>query len=459
MLNSIANRKRFVAAAIMMIFLLVSIMAGTESASAASKLKVKPGKKTIYVGSSVTLKANKKVKWSIIKGKKVVKLTSKKKKSVKVKGLKAGSAVIKVKAGKATKKIKITVKKKKTKPVNPPVVIPAKKGVVSINVDLTDAEKYPAGKVAKLWLPVPPSDDNQTITNVDLNAPAATTSIKPDSCGDQVAYIEWGTDVAPEDRKATLSFHVDRKAVIRPDNLASLEKGPVDEVEMAEYLKETAMSGSKTEGIVKETADKIVSDAGATTVYDKAHAIYNWVCDNMTRNGQSQYRLRGDVVGMLTDGLTGGTCVDINATFVAMCRAEGVPAREIIGMWFDKKSPKCRAQFFLPGYGWVEADPSQPLKVIMEDDIRGNADYADFWERTKDEYWGQANEMWMMFTFGRDITLDPPQSAEPGTDGILTDDGKLNVFMFPYGEFDGQYLPSEDKANYKYQYDFVEDAK
>lgn len=51
---------------------------GMSPSYAAKKLKVSPTKKTIYVGKTVKLKANQKVKWSVKSGKTIVKLTSKK---------------------------------------------------------------------------------------------------------------------------------------------------------------------------------------------------------------------------------------------------------------------------------------------------------------------------------------------------------------------------------------------
>ena len=78
---------------------------------AASKLKVSPSSKTLNVGQTVKLKANKSVKWTVVKGKKNIKLYSKKSKTVKVKALKSGTVTIKAKAkyGGKTKSIKVTI--------------------------------------------------------------------------------------------------------------------------------------------------------------------------------------------------------------------------------------------------------------------------------------------------------------------------------------------------------------
>ena len=112
MLQSKSTATRVISIAVIFIFLFVSIFASTESVAAATKLKVTASKKAIYVGQTVKFKANKNVKWSV-SSKKVAKLTKIKKRTVTVKGLKAGTVYVKAKAGKKYKRIKITVRKPK----------------------------------------------------------------------------------------------------------------------------------------------------------------------------------------------------------------------------------------------------------------------------------------------------------------------------------------------------------
>lgn len=82
-------------------------------ADAAAKMSLSKKKITITQGEKVTLKvkkAAKKVKWSVTKGKKVIKLSKKKKASVVIAGKKAGKAVVTAKAGKKKLTCKVTVK-------------------------------------------------------------------------------------------------------------------------------------------------------------------------------------------------------------------------------------------------------------------------------------------------------------------------------------------------------------
>lgn len=575
--NQISLRKRLLTLLITTVFLLgAALAAGTETAAAKSKLKVSPKSKTIYVGKTATLKANKKVKWSVYKGKKYVKITSKKKsaKKITVKGLKKGTAYVKAKRGRSVKKIKIVVKTPKKKAsskvptkiyltstaqsigvgdtctVSVKSVTPStaskevnfsssdtkiakvdRKGMVTgvsdgdvtiratskesgkisasvkitvlktitgkmnFTAEFTDETKFPKGKVTRIWIPIPESDQEHGIQTI----PPSTVSYKVggnakaeftrDSSKNKALYVKWDENTEPKDRTVQLSFEVTRREIVRPDNMASLEKGSVNKTEMADYLKETQRSGSLANGgIVKKTADNIVEAAGAKTVYQKAYAIYDWVCENLRRDDSTPAIGSGEVQYILNHTDKGiGKCTDVNSVFVALCRAEGIAARSVYGLKLDSimKNPntqwrqKCKPQFYLPGYGWAEADASALLKLKK---IKGNEDAwrgenaseenKKEWKRLKDEYWGAAgpdSEMWMMLSTGGDIELNPRQSATSAEDavlntdgsvehyGILNKDGTLNYFVYPYAEYDGKFLKpiDNDKNNIEFNYKYT----
>ena len=94
----------------------------TAAPSQAATPKLSTKKLTIKVGKTAALKVkktSKKAKWSIVSGKKNIRLTAKKKTSVKVKAVKAGKAKISCKIGKKKLVCKVTV----YGPI-PPCVIP-----------------------------------------------------------------------------------------------------------------------------------------------------------------------------------------------------------------------------------------------------------------------------------------------------------------------------------------------
>lgn len=563
MYTQISSKKRLTALLVAFAFLLGTFVVGTETVSAASKLKVSPTRKTVYIGSKVTIKANKKVKWSVSGKKKIVKIVSKKSKKnkkVTVKAYKAGTAYVKAKYGKKTKKIRITVRSKvptkinvvstetgigvgnhctvKVKSVSPSYasksvtwsssntkiatvnasglvkgvkpgvatitatskMSKAKKGSVKIRVlktlsgtvtmttSVTDETKFPKGKVTRVWIPIPQTDRDQTVAPSTLNykaEKATETKYTYDSSGNKALYVVWDENTEPKDRTVTLSYNISRREIVRPDNLAALEKGKVDTKEMAPYLRESKRSGSLTHGIVKETADKIVKDAKAKTVYQKAHAIYEWVCENISRDKSNQTPGigAGNAEYILNHPNEGGKCTDTNSVFVALCRAAGVPARGVYGLSLDELEgkpgtyiQKCKPQYYLPGYGWAEADTSAVLKEIRgeEDTFRKDESMKSAWDDIKDRYWGKGSEQWIMLSTGDDIELSPRQSATTAEDQYpadkspqrltgLNDDGTLNYFVYPYVEYDGQfnhayYKFGKEPPYFTFNYTFEEDA-
>ena len=87
----------------------------TNIAGAKNRPSLNHSKLTITVGKKATLKlkhTQKKVKWKITSGKKIVKITPKSKNSIQIKGQKAGKAVIKAKVGGTSYICRIIVKKK-----------------------------------------------------------------------------------------------------------------------------------------------------------------------------------------------------------------------------------------------------------------------------------------------------------------------------------------------------------
>lgn len=61
-------------------------------------------------------------------------------------------------------------------------------------------------------------------------------------------------------------------------------------------------------------------------------ALYDWTIANTYRNVDTRGCGVGDVKAALETTNFGGKCADINAIFVAMCRAVGIPARDVYGI-------------------------------------------------------------------------------------------------------------------------------
>ena len=136
-----------------------------------------------------------------------------------------------------------------------------------------------------------------------------------------------------------------------------------------------------TDGIVKSTADEITK--GSKTDVDKARAIYEWIVENTFRNPKTRGCGTGDIRFMLETKDLGGKCADLNALYVGLARAAGLPARDVYGIRTAKsdlgykslgpatetvtKAQHCRAEVYLTDYGWVPVDPADVRKVVLEE--------------------------------------------------------------------------------------------
>src|SRR5262249_3038019 len=131
------------------------------------------------------------------------------------------------------------------------------------------------------------------------------------------------------------TFPADAKPVVIMTSQVALKNysvdlskpGPAKPLSAAEskfYLQPT--KHVPTDGIVKTTA--IEATKGATTDVEKARAIYEWIVQNTFRDPKVRGCGRGDISAMLETGYLGGKCADLNALYVGLARASGLPARD-----------------------------------------------------------------------------------------------------------------------------------
>jgi len=93
-------------------------------------------------------------------------------------------------------------------------------------------------------------------------------------------------------------------------------------------------------GIVKATATEITS--GAKTEVEKSAAIYEWIVDNTFEIRKRAAAPRGYPLHAGVQDL-GGKCADLNALFVGLARAAGLPARDVYGIRVAKSRWDTRA--------------------------------------------------------------------------------------------------------------------
>ncbi|SNB46054.1 transglutaminase family protein [Geobacter sp. DSM 9736] len=304
-------------------------------------------------------------------------------------------------------------------------------GVITVDMDLSGQE---AGKEVKLWLPYPVSDRDQQIGDIKIGGDYAEAAVYTDrQNGTPILYARWGEDA--RSRKLSLSFSAKRQELALRD--FPEKEAAWDTADYRHYLVPSSLG--PTDGEVKKLADKIT--AGKRTVLARARAIYDWTCDNMYRDPDTKGCGKGDVCELLKK--PGGKCTDISSVFISLCRAAGIPAREIFGIRLGKKSGEdittwqhCWAEFYLPGYGWVPADPADVRKAMLVEKLGPQDPKA---KEHREYFWGGIDPYRIKLAVGRDLVLNPPQAGAP-----------LNTFGYPYAEVGGKPLDFYDAKSFKY---------
>jgi transglutaminase-like putative cysteine protease len=286
----------------------------------------------------------------------------------------------------------------------------------------------------RVWIPYPTSNATQDITNVRVGGNFAQSGIyKEKETGNLALYADWV--VPAKNRTITLAFDATARELVRKD-FPAVE--PAVPAEIEAYLKSTVFI--PTDGKVREIALGVTHDK--QKISEKARAVYQWVVENTTRDPNVKGCGTGEVEKVIAK--RGGKCADISSVFVSIARAAGVPAREVFGLRLGKKDKEdmtgghhCWAEFYVPGYGWVPADPADVRKIMLADnlDLKGARKIIDYYFGAVDEY------RVALARGGRGYYLNPRQN-----------DGPLNYFMYPYAEVNGkslEWLAAQTDLKYK----------
>jgi transglutaminase-like putative cysteine protease len=235
------------------------------------------------------------------------------------------------------------------------------------------------------------------------------------------------------------------------DLAATAKAAKTDSAELRYCLRSTTLL--PTNDIVKTTSDEITS--GAHTDIEKARAIYDWVVDNTFRDPKARGCGVGDIRFMLESRDLGGKCADLNALFVGLARAAGLPARDVYGirvgkseLWYKSlgtasenvtKAQHCRAEVHLAAYGWVPVDPADVRKVVLEEPPGNRVMGDDMVKNARARLFGSWEMNWIAYNFAQDVAL-------PGSSGA-----PIGFLMYPQAETADGRLDCLDPDNFKYE--------
>lgn len=263
----------------------------------------------------------------------------------------------------------------------------------------------PAGKLARVWLPLPPSNDDQQVKIVSKTLPARERLGRDAVYGNQILFFE-----AKGNENGEAKFTV-KYLVTRRELKTDARKNANETETVTRFLQADArvpIEGKPLELLKTKTLPEDQLEA--------ARVLYDVVNGHMRYSKEGNGWGRGDAVWACDSGF--GNCSDFHSLFIALARSRKIPAKFEIGFSLPEKRGggdipgyHCWAKFKPAGKNWVPVDISEANKN----------------PKRRDYYFGNLSPDRVVFSVGRDIELVPRQ-----------DGGLLNFFVYPYVEVEGK---------------------
>jgi transglutaminase-like putative cysteine protease len=296
----------------------------------------------------------------------------------------------------------------------------------------THADMQQGDGATQLWLPIPSVNTEWQQSLESTFASNGRAGIVADSAdGARMLRVEFAAGTAQPYAEITSRVRTRNRATAWGTRTPAAEEAAT----LAYYLRPTTLI--PTDGIVRKTALKAIGDA--RTDHEKAQRIYEWVVANAWREPEVRGCGEGDIKTMLETGNLGGKCADLNALFVGLCRAVGVPARDVYGLRLApsafgykelggnpanlKGAQHCRAEVYLKAHGWTAMDPADVAKVMRQESPQWIRDLNHpLITPVRQGLFGGWEGNWVAFNTAHDVAL-------PGSKK-----GKLGFLMYPTGE-------------------------
>jgi transglutaminase-like putative cysteine protease len=317
-------------------------------------------------------------------------------------------------------------------------------------VTTTIEVKDPVGAV-RAWVPLPLMKETDYFKRQGDEWKGNSKSakmIQTDKVGTALVYAEWQPSEKAPMLEVTSRFMTRDRSVDlsrKPDGSVREDKA------VLQYFRQPSKL-IRTDGIVGSTARGITANYKSDV--DKAKAIYEWIVDNTFRDPKVKGCGIGDISTMLRTGYLGGKCADLNALYVGLARASGLPARDVYGVRIADSSEfkslgkagditgaqHCRADVYLNGYGWVPVDPADVRKVVLEENAPGEPlplDDAKV-KKARAKLFGAWEMNWLPYNYAHDVKL--PNSNGP----------EIGYLMYPQSETANGRRDSLDPGNFKY---------
>jgi len=264
------------------------------------------------------------------------------------------------------------------------------------------------GTKARVWAPVAPTNDDQTVEVGSIEVPGKYRRETEPKFGNELLYFEGQADRAGK-IALSIEYLVTRRA-------ASPEGTPAEGKPADNDGRQRFLAGSSLVPVDGTVARRFFeSKRPKGTTREIARALYDRVETHMRYDKTGEGWGRGDVLWACDS--QHGNCSDFHSIFIALCRDLSVPAKFEIGFPLPDDKHKgeiagyhCWAKF-LDGKRWVGVDISE----------------ADKHPERKEFFFGNLPPDRVMFSTERDLELVPKQAAGP-----------VNFLIYPYVEVEGK---------------------
>jgi transglutaminase-like putative cysteine protease len=301
----------------------------------------------------------------------------------------------------------------------------------------------------RLWLPVPSINSEwQQSLESSYSSNGSARMEDDNATGARMLFVDFAADQAKPFVELTSRIRTRSRA----QDWSQKTAGAEDAATLKYWTQPTDLL--PLDGIVRTTAQE--ATRGAKTDVEKVQKIYDWIVTNTYREPKVRGCGEGDIKTMLETNNLGGKCADLNALFVGLCRAAGVPARDVYGLRLApsafgyrelggnsaslKGAQHCRAEVYLKGYGWVGMDPADVAKVMRQETPEWIKSASNpLVAPVNKGLFGGWEGNWMAYNMAHDVAL--PQSSGP----------KLGFLMYPTAETAAGRLDSYAPDDFKYQ--------
>ena len=308
--------------------------------------------------------------------------------------------------------------------------------------------QWPEG-TSRVWVPVPSVEGPyQKVLGSTWSGNGSARIASDGKYGANMVVAEWNPSEKNPVVEVVSTFSTINRSVDFGKRDPSIK--PLDAPTAAFYLASTELI--PTDGIVRQTARDVTR--GKFSDLDKARAIYEWIVDNTARDPKTRGCGIGDIKSMLETGNLKGKCADLNALYVGLARAAGLPARDVYGLRVAKsefgyrslgagspnvtRAQHCRAEVYLTGFGWVPVDPADVRKVVLEEKEQPTTLADPVVPPVRRKLFGAWEMNWLAYNEAHDVKL-------PGSNGPA-----IGFLMYPQAETSKERLDSLDPDNFKY---------